>query len=300
MTIEATESNAVASETVSSADPDQAVVDFINGSSENETTESEPKTEPEKKPEVPEVPEVKTPEAILAEAEAAKKDALARLEKVNSQIAALERKTRSAQEREAKLVEREKAIQSLDSVSAITAHLAKARGVTADEIWQEWSEEIRNGGKPSDATIAKRERAALQREREELEALKQQKSLEQKNSIAQQWGNDVDGLLGTETAKTSFPQLLRLPKELLATTIIAKAREYETQTGGFPDPSQLLTFLESQFPVATAIPEAPKQPEKKPKFQSLTSRDIDAPPEARNLSEQEREDLAMQYVQGLG
>lgn len=298
MTIEATESNAVASEVATSADPDQAVVDFING--ETSEPETEAKAEPENKPDAPEVPEVKTPEAILAEAEATKKDALARLEKVNSQIAALERKTRSAQEREAKLVEREKAISGLSDPMDITVYLAKQRGVTVDEIWPQWVEYFQNGGKLSETTLAKRERAALQREREELEALKQQKASEQKDSIAQQWGNDVDALLTADAFKTSFPRLSGLPNEFLATTIVAKAREYENQTGGFPDPSQLLKFLESQFPAATVTPEAPKQPEKKPKVQTLTSRDIDAPPEARNLSEQEREDLAMQYVQGLG
>jgi hypothetical protein len=278
---------------VEAADGESAAIEFAQGEQETVTPAAE-----EKKPNP--VVETKTPEVILAEAAAEKKAASERLEKVNSQIASFERQKSKFAEREARLIEREKAVESLSSVSDITAHLAKLRGVTADEIWQEWAEEIKGGGKPSEATVAKRERDKLRRELEESKELATKREQEQSQAVVNQWGTEMDGILAAETFKTSYPRLATIPSVILVDALVSKTKEFQAEhSGKLPQHADLLAWLESQCPEAE--PPKPVVTELKTKTKPRIPNDSDASASvgARNLSEAEREELAIEYASSL-
>jgi len=281
--------------TVEAVDGESAAIEFAQGEQETETPAVE-----EKKPEP--VVETKTPETILAEAAAEKKAASERLEKVNSQIASFERQKSKFAEREARLIEREKAVESLSSVSDITAHLAKLRGVTADEIWQEWAEEIKGGGKPSEATIAKRERDKLRRELEESKELATKREQEQSQAVVSQWGTEMDGILAAETFKTSYPRLAAIPSVILVDALVSKTKEFQAEhSGKLPQHADLLAWLESQCPEAEPPKPVVTTTEAKAKTKPRIPNDSDASASigARNLSEAEREELAIEYASSL-
>jgi hypothetical protein len=290
------ENTAVATEsTATETDGESAAVEFAQGDATETETESAPAVEAKKPEPTP------TPETILAEAQAEKKAAVERLEKVNSQLASFERQKSKFAEREARLIEREKAVENLSSVSDITAHLAKLRGVTDDEIWQEWAEEIKGGGKPSDATIAKRERDKYKRELDESKELATKREQEQSQAVVQQWGTEMDGILGAEAFKTSYPRLANVPGVILVDALVAKTKGFQADhSGALPRHADLLAFLESQCPEAEpakpAVTEAAK-PKTKPRIP--TESDASASVGSRELSEAEREELAIEYASSL-
>jgi hypothetical protein len=276
-------------------DGESAAIEFAQGEQEAEAVEA-PAVE-EKKPE-PAV-ETKTPETILAEAKAEKQAAVERLEKVNSQLASFERQKGKLSEREARLIEREKAVESLSSVSDITAHLAKLRGVTADEVWQEWAEEIKGGGKPSEATIAKRERDRYKRELEDTKELATKREQEQSQAVVHQWATEMDNVLGAETFKASYPRLAQVPGEILVSALVAKTKEVQAEhSGALPRHADLLSWLESQFPEAE--PAKPVVTElKKTKPRIPTESDAAASVGSRELSEAEREEEAIRFAESV-
>jgi hypothetical protein len=292
-------------ETTNPVEQENAAAEFATSVAET-APEVPEAVETEKKPDA-EKTKPETPEAILAkaeqaktEAEQARKDASTRLEKINSQHAALVRQRESFEKRQAALIEREKAIESLTTVSDITAHLAKARGVTADEIWQEWAEEIRNGGKPSEATQAKRDRDRIARENADLRKQAEEREANQSQVIVQQWGDEMDSALTADTFVTTYPKLAKVPQSILVDAIVAKTEEFrKANSGSLPRHADLLAWFESQIPEAAppTVPVEAAKPKTKPT--ALTSKDTAAPPGIRELTDQEREEEAIRFASNL-
>lgn len=281
---------------------DQQASEFLanSDSKQTETIDTEAAAAGEAKteaaPEKPKTPQEEIAEAKASKAEAEKmlSEAKEKLAKVNSQFGAHARKQRALDEREAKVIEREKALSSVSSVEEIANYLAKARNVTLDEIWKEWSDEIQKGG-PSPELQLKREREAFAREKAEREQrdkeAAERASLEARQREGMQYGAQIDATMADPAFATSFPRISAQPRTLIERFMVGELNSYHSQTGTYPDPQEFLQWVESTLPEA---PTAQPKPKISPRLP--TSKDAASAPNTRGLSEAERDRLALEFL----
>lgn len=288
-------------------DNTQPVATNPNDNESNSDTESAEavETKPEEKPD--EATELQKQQAELVQERARISE---ERRKLDTQIAVLTRQRKTEEKERADLLALKQEVDGLVTFDSVSQHIAKRRGITVDALHAEWAKELGNGGKPpADIEQARRLEALekqLEAERKEREAREERERESATRAQREQWGNEVESLLGfSETgakpeATAKWPKLTSLPQQIANSYIINTARDYLSQTGGqLPNQVELLDWIEQNLPETLKPATAPSGGSEEKKKSLSRSRDAKGAPGVRPTTDEERRDAAIALFNSL-
>jgi hypothetical protein len=286
------------------------------GKLEPETATDEPEDAVEEEPTEEPVSPVKTEAELLKEQRA---EYAQKLNEVDSRFAQARRKEQALQARqqefEAKvkqLEERERKLTSFDNVHDLVEYIAENNKVDVNQIWHEIADGIRNNGKRTPESAMQRElrelREERKREKEERERTareeQERQQATQEQEVKEQWATESGVLARTKPER--WPSLAKsgVSARLIGVAALRVVEEYYGRTGLVPEREAVLDFLE-QVEAKEAQASAPAKPvmaAKKPAStpRTPTNTDAEANVSERELSDEDRERDAAEYLRSFG
>lgn len=248
---------------------------------------------------------------------------------LQNQHAALTRRARAIdaekvriEQEKAELLKQKSELGKIDGIADMVAFVAKSRGISEQDVWEDVVDQIKNNGKRSPTNkavrvveelrrdiLGDREKAAQQAREQEA-----QSQTEQVEQAAAAWKSEA-----VETAKKSaekWPNTARIPARALAIAAYDVAEEYYQATGIVPTHEQVLDYLEHEANVGSeqqaAAPnsqpapatgnggaKAPAAPPKQ-KAKTISNRDASESTQSKdplNMSQEERDAAALRILQ---
>jgi hypothetical protein len=248
---------------------------------------------------------------------------------LQNQHAALTRRARALEAEHAR-IEQEKAevlkqkseLGKIDGIADMVAFVAKTRGISEQDVWEDVVDQIKNNGKRSPTNkavrvveelrrdiLSDREKAARQAREQEVQA-----QAEQVEQAAAAWKSEAVSIAQKSAEK--WPITARIPARALAVAAYDVAEEYYQATGEVPTHQQVLDYLEREANAGgaqqTAAPnsqpapaagnggaKAPAVPPKQ-KARTISNRDASESTQTRdplNMSQEERDAAALRILQ---
>jgi hypothetical protein len=248
---------------------------------------------------------------------------------LQNQHAALTRRAKALEAEKAR-IEQEKAdllkekseLGKIDGISDMVAFVAKTRGISEADVWEDVVDQIKNNGKRSPTNKAVRVVEELRRDilgdrqKAEQQAREQevQSQAEQAEQAVLTWKTEAVETVKKDAEK--WPITSKIPARALAIAAYDVAEEYFQTTGIVPTHEQVLDYLEHEANVGSAQqPAAPnsqpapatgnggaKAPAAPPKQKAKTISNRDASESTQskdplNMTQEERDAAALRILQ---
>lgn len=236
---------------------------------------------------------------------------------------ALEAEKARIEQQNAELLKQKSELEGIDGIADMVAFVAKRRGISEQDVWEDVVDQIKNNGKRSPTNkavrvveelrrdiLGDREKAAQQAREQEA-----QSQAEQAEQAALAWKSEA-----IEIAKKSaekWPNTARIPARALAIAAYDVAEEYYQTTGEVPTHEQVLDYLEREANAGSAQQaatapnsqpapatgnggaKAPAAPQKQ-KAKTISNRDASESATSKdplNMSQEERDAAALRILQ---